>query len=85
LLCYIAWQWLLTCVDAASLHPEDKYAAIVGAQPGSFAFLFGLACKHPSEHVQKYAIHTLFSLSRNGTHRARYPCDIVGSLADVNV
>ncbi|ELR16453.1 Armadillo/betacatenin-like repeat domain containing protein, partial [Acanthamoeba castellanii str. Neff] len=48
---------------------EDKYAAIVGAQPGSFAFLFGLACKHPSEHVQKYAIHTIFSLSRNDKNK----------------
>jgi len=56
-------------VALSNLTIEDKNAATVGAQQGSFAFLFGLACKHPSENIQKYAINVLFSLSRNDKNK----------------
>jgi len=46
---------------------EEKYALAIAKQGGggaSFAFLFGLMCRHPSATVQSYAADTLFVLTR---------------------
>jgi len=48
---------------------DETYGTLIGSEPGAFAFLFGLTCKHSIKYIQQLAANAIFSLSRHDANK----------------